>query len=117
MTFAQSHDSTTLVAFSSDISLVDIYDHDTLQRELNVHLPGAQLQSSTFYDWNSDPYAKGTWATYRPGWAKRLLPEAQQSSGRVHFASGDHGEGWRGTIDGAIGAGVRAAQAICDQLG
>lgn len=117
MTFTQSADSTTLVAFSSDMDLVDQYDDATLQSELDVHLPGARLLSSTFHDWNADPHAKGTWATYRPGWAKALLPAAQQQSGRIHFASGDHGEGWRGTMDGAIGAGVRAAQAVRNQLG
>lgn len=117
MTFTQSARSTLLVAFSSDMDLVDHYDHETLQTELGVHLPGARLLSSTFHDWNADPHAKGTWATYRPGWARTVLPAAQQQSGRIHFASGDHGEGWRGTMDGAIGAGVRAAQAVRNQLG
>ena len=45
------------------------------------------------------------------------FPELRKSNGRIHFASGDHGEGWRGTIDGAIGAGVQAAHAIRNQLG
>jgi monoamine oxidase len=99
------------------MGLVDEYNHETLQRELSVHVPGAQLLATKTHDWNSDEYSKGTWATYRPGWAHTLLPELRKSIGRIHFASGDHGEGWRGTIDGAIGAGVQAAQAIQIQLG
>ncbi len=38
-------------------------------------------------------------------------------SGRIFFASGDHGEGWRGFIDGAIGSGIRAAQRVNKLLG
>jgi monoamine oxidase len=117
MTFSESSDHTMLVAFTSDMDLVEEYNHETLQRELNVHVPGARLLSSKSHDWNSDEYAKGTWATYRPGWARQLIPELRKSNGRIHFASGDHGEGWRGTIDGAIGAGVQAAHAIRNQLG
>ena len=116
MTFSESDEETLFVAFTSDMSLVDNYDHETLQRELEVHIPGAQLSSFMTHDWNDDQFAKGTWATYRPGWAKTLLPELRPSNGRIHFASGDHGEGWRGTIDGAIGAGIKAARAISAQL-
>ena len=117
MTFEQTQDYTLLVAFSSEPSLIDANDRNALQKELEVHLPGVRLQSNTSHDWNSDPYARGTWATYRPGWARTLLPLFQKNSGRVHFASGDHGEGWRGTIDGAIGAGTRTSHAIRQQLG
>ena len=117
MTFEQSDDRTLLAAFSSDPDLIDVYDDAALQQELDAHIPGAQLLTSTHYDWNSDPYSLGTWATYRPGWAADLHDKFQRSTGRIHFASGDHGEGWRGTIDGAIGAGVRAAAAIHRQLG
>ena len=116
MTFKQARDYTLLVAFSSDPGLIDVFDKNALQKELEVHLPGARLQSSVSHDWNSDPFAKGTWTTYRPGWARNLLPLFQKAVGRIHFASGDHGEGWRGTIDGAIGAGARASHAIRQQL-
>ncbi len=117
MTFEQAPKHTLIAAFSSDLNLLDPYDDEALQRELDFHLPGARLVASTHYDWNNDPYSKGTWATYRPGWAGQQMSDFQKPQGRVHFASGDHGEGWRGTIDGAIGAGARAAQAVRKQLG
>jgi len=112
MTFSVSEEHTTLVAFTSDMELVDEYDEETLQLALSEHVPGARLISSTMHDWNSDEFAKGTWATYRPGWTQSLIPELRERRGRIFFASGDHGEGWRGTIDGAIGAGVRIAESI-----
>ena len=117
MTYEQTSDHTLIAAFTSDPDQIDVYDDIALQQELQVHIPGARLLASTHYDWISDPYSLGTWATYRPGWAADLYSQFQRRSGRIHFASGDHGEGWRGTIDGAIGAGVRAAAAIHKQLG
>jgi monoamine oxidase len=68
------------------------------------------------YDWVNDPYSRGTWATYRPGWVEKYYDQFQQGSGRIFFGSGDHGEGWRGTIDSAIGAGSIAARKASDML-
>ena len=76
-----------------------------------------ELLESSAYDWNSAPYSKGTWASYRPDWIEKYYAEFQQTQGRIFFGSGDHGEGWRGTIDGAIGAGIRAAQRVKTLLG
>jgi monoamine oxidase len=72
---------------------------------------------SSSYDWNGAPHSKGTWASYRPHWVEKYYAEFQQHYGRIYFGSGDHGEGWRGTIDGAIGAGTRAAQRVKTLLG
>ncbi len=35
----------------------------------------------------------------------------------MFFAQGDHGEGWRGFIDGAIGGGGKAALLVKELLG
>ena len=62
MTYEQAGDHTLVVGFSSDPNLIDVYDDAALQKELEIHIPGAQLLASTHYDWNSDPYSLGTWA-------------------------------------------------------
>ena len=116
MTYAQASDHSLLVAFSSEPEKIDFTDQTALAAELELHLPGLTLLDTFSHDWNSDSLALGTWASYRPHWARDLLDSFQVASGRIHFASGDHGEGWRGTIDGAIGAGTRAAAAIKVQL-
>jgi monoamine oxidase len=112
MTYAQGADYTILVGFGPGAERLDAYDEEAVQAALQQHLPGARVSSVMQYDWNNDPYALGTWATYRKGWAARYYDQFQRDSGRILFASGDHGEGWRGTIDGAIGAGVRAARRV-----
>jgi monoamine oxidase len=76
-----------------------------------------KVLGSAAYNWNADPYAQGTWASYQTGWLALYGEQFQQDYGRFFFASGDHGEGWRGTIDGAIGSGVRAARKVNSLLG
>ena len=110
MTYKQAEDYTILVAFGRGPELLDVYDDIAVQNVLRVHLPGANLLSTMSYDWNNDPYAQGTWAVYRPGWVGKYYDQFQQDYGRILFGSGDHGEGWRGFIDGAIGSGIKAAQ-------
>ena len=103
-----------LVAFGSHPNTLD---QQAIQQALDVQLPGAKVLDISSYDWNGSPQSKGTWASYRPHWIKNYYAQFQKTQGRVYFGSGDHGEGWRGTIDGAIGAGVRAAQRVKARLG
>ena len=110
MTYKRGKDYTLVVGFSGSADRLDAYDEESVQGALREHLPGARVLSVMHYDWISDPYSRGTWATYRSGWVEKYYDQFQQDAGRVFFGSGDHGEGWRGTIDSAIGAGSRAAR-------
>lgn len=117
MTYKQGKDYTVLLAFGGDPEALDVYDDESVVKALNEHLPGVKVLSSMNYDWNNDPYSQGTWATYRPGWLEKYHGQFQREYGRLFFGTGDHGEGWRGTIDGAIGGGIRAAQKVKKTLG
>ena len=66
--------------------------------------------------WGEDPLSQGTWCTYKPGQLTRFADELARTEGRLYFAGADHGEGWRGFIDGAIGSGARAANALVQDL-
>ena len=111
-TYEEADDHTLLVGFGSGQNGLDLYDTEALEAEIAKLIPGVEIESTFSYDWVLDPYSKGTWCSYRPGWAARYYEQFNSDSGRVYFAQGDHGEGWRGTIDGAIGAGLRAAERI-----
>ncbi|MCH7869838.1 MAG: FAD-dependent oxidoreductase [Myxococcales bacterium] len=117
MTYKQASGYTLLVAFGKDPAAVDVYDDEDVQKALDAHLPGVEVLSTMSYDWNNDPYAKGTWAVYRPGWVNKYYDQFQKDYGRIFFGSSDHGEGWRGFIDGAIGGGIKAAQRVNEFLG
>jgi monoamine oxidase len=117
-TYYEGSDHTLLVGFGSDRNKIDIYDEESVQTALRDFIPGVEVESTFGYDWVLDPYSRGTYASYKPGWLGKYYAHFQQDRGRVFFGSGDHGEGgWRGFIDGAIGAGIKAAQRVHKTLG
>jgi monoamine oxidase len=117
MTYKELLDSTIILGFGSDGSNFDPNDKGKAQQALQRILPEVRVISATGYNWVQDPFAQGTWCTYRPGQLARFGTEMTRSEGRVFMGSGDHGEGWRGFIDGAIGRGIRVADEVDKFLG
>lgn len=111
-TYAIESDHTILLGFGTDASKLDVSDERAVQAALRVFYPRAEVESCVGYDWTRDPYSRGTWCTYRPDWFQKYYDHFGKDQGRILFATGDHGEGWRGFIDGAIGGGVRAVQRL-----
>lgn len=111
-TYAQEADHTILLGFGADASKLDINDERAVQAAVRGFYPNAEVESCFGYDWTHDPYSRGTWAVYRPHWFGKYYAHFGKDQGRILFATGDHGEGWRGFIDGAIGGGIRAAQRL-----
>ena len=109
-------DNQVLVGFGKDPALLDVYDDEAVEQVLRQYLPGAQLLESFSYDWNLDPYSKGTWCMYPPGMLTGALEELQRPEGNVYFAGSDIANGWRGFMDGAIESGARAAQQVTRKL-
>ena len=117
MAYYVSDDHTLFVAFGNDPSKIDIYDTQAVQAILEPLFPGIQVEGTYGYEWTLDPYSLGTYATYKPEWFEKYYAHFQKDRGRILFGQGDHGEGWRGSIDGAIGAGTRAALRAKELLG
>lgn len=86
------------------------------QTAIEALLPGVQVTDVVGVNWNADPFARGTWATFRPGQAQ-LLAELAAPEQRIVFAGADIAFGWRGYIDGAIESGLRAARTVIDMIG
>lgn len=116
-TYKEAQDHTVLVGFGTGQHDFDCNDAQAVQAALSPFLPGIEVEQSFAYDWRADPFAKGTWASYPPGWMRRFHADLAADQGRLFFAQGDHGDGWRGFIDGAIGGGIKAAQRIATKLG
>jgi monoamine oxidase len=104
--------TTHLIGFGPSPELLDIGDAQQVERAIRGFLPDAKVLGSTGWDWNADPFARGTWCTLRPGQYSRHLAALQQPAGRVFFASSDWANGWRGNIDGAIEQGLTAARQV-----
>lgn len=101
------------IGFGADAERCDASDVPAVQRALDEILPGYELVAATAHDWRADEYARGTWATHRPGWYTRHHAEMRRPEGRVLLAGSDLANGWSGFIDGAIESsletGARAA--------
>lgn len=109
-TYASSSTETLLVGFCPDVRAVDANDEESVERALRQVLPDASVSACTGYAWRSDPLALGTYANFRPGAFAKYYATTARDEGRIIMGLGDWGEGWRGFIDGAIGAGLRSAQ-------
>jgi len=98
----------TLVMGFSGATPIDPRDPEAVQAALRRFAPEADVVACDGHDWIGDPFSKGTWLAFPPGWAGGFdalrVPE-----GRVAFAGGDiaeHGAGW---IEGAVASGRDAA--------
>jgi pseudooxynicotine oxidase len=94
------------IGFGTDAERCDAGDADAVQGALADILPGYELIGSTAHDWLADEYARGTWATHRPGWFIHHHAEMRRPEGRVLLAGSDLANGWSGYIDGAIESGL-----------
>ena len=71
----------------------------------------SQYDRGTSQIWHEDPWARGAYAYFEPGQMTTLLPIAQRSEGRIHFA-GEHTSAWHGWMNGALESGNRAAAEV-----
>lgn len=111
-------DKSLIACFGSDDRGHNIADKKYLQTTLEKYIPGIEVTGSAGYGWANDPFAKGTWCTWRPEWYRKYGDGLRDGpEGRIYFASSDFCEGSRGYIDGAIGSGIKAARQISEVLG
>ncbi len=61
-------DGTLLTAFDGLGALKDPTDVDAIQAALRVYAPHAEVLTAESHDWINDPYSRGTWVTWPPGW-------------------------------------------------
>jgi monoamine oxidase len=116
LTYAIDDAHTLFVCFGPDPARLRIGDRAAVQAAMRAWFPGIEIEDTTGWSWTEDPFARGTWATFRPGWLGRYADAFERDRGRLLFASADVGEGWRGFIDGAIGAGQRAARRAVERM-
>lgn len=109
-------DSHVLCGFGPSPDMLDINDDDAVLDAIRQYAPDAELMASYGYDWNLDPYAKGTWCMYPPGVLTEKLAALQAPEGRIYFASGDIASGWRGFLEGAVESGASAAVQVSDRV-
>ena len=108
---------TVMVGLGTSAVDFDLTDDEAIAREVRRLMPSAKVKAAFAYDWNSDPYSKGTWCNYRPGMWTACGAAMRAPEGRIVFAGSDTADGWRGFIDGAVETGLRAARETATVLG
>ena len=108
-------DGTVLVVFGPPGG-IDITDEASVQAALRKLLPKVEVQAVTGYQWNDDPFSKGTWCFYRQNQLTQGLRGMQAREGALFFASADIANGWRGFVDGAIETGLASALQVRTHL-
>ncbi len=69
------------------------------------------------WDENSEPWAAGGYScSYPPGVLRKYKNLLQTSWGRIHWASTETADKWRGFMEGAILSGRRAAHEVMDSF-
>lgn len=109
-------DSQVLVGFGASGELLDVASETAVAAAVRDYLPDAELLEFFTYDWNVDPYSRGTWCMYRPGVLSQDFEALVRAEGRVHFAGADIALGWRGFIDGAIESGLAVGRDVAARL-
>ncbi|MGQ7819242.1 flavin monoamine oxidase family protein [Metapseudomonas furukawaii] len=117
VTYAKAGDHSIFVGFGADPEKLDIQDRDAVQAVVSTFYPDLEVEECYGYEWTLDPYSQGTYCSYKPNWLGKYYDHFQKDRGHVIFGQGDHGEGWRGFIDGAISAGSKAALRTRELLG
>jgi monoamine oxidase len=105
-----------LVGIGCDASRLDPTDREQVERAIQVFVPGARVRACDGHDWTRDPYAKGTWAAYRPGQLSRWQGDFRSPEGRLFFAGSDVAGEWAGFMDGAIESGASVAVSVGQRL-
>ena len=94
-------------------SMIEQDRQDLVLRRLGDLFTGlrSQYEWGLSQVWHEDPFAKGAFTYFKPGQITSLLPVAQRSEGRIHFA-GEHTSMWHGWMNGALESGNRAADEV-----
>ena len=81
-----------------------------------AYLPDLEIIRTFGHPWGTDPLSQGSWCNYRPGTVTRFAEALPLREDNLFFASGDHGDGWRGFMEGAIASGSQTAMAVLKTL-
>jgi monoamine oxidase len=104
-----------LVGFGYDRSAIDPDDVHSVQDAIRCYAPDVRVLATDSHDWNADPWSRGAWGMWRPGWVSDgTLGALRARHGRLVYASSDYAPEWPGWIAGAVSAGHHAARLLLE---
>jgi monoamine oxidase len=105
-----------LVGFGYDRSAIDPDDVASVEAAIRCYAPEVRVLAVDSHDWNHDPWSRGAWGMWRPGWVSDGTVGALRARhGRIVYASSDYAPEWPGWIAGAVSAGHYAARLLLEE--
>lgn len=101
-----------LVGFATPADDFSPFDRGDVQKAVEAYLPGAHVVAVDGFDWNTDPFSKGTWMVPHAGQMTSLPGPHNDDEGRLHFAGADFSLRWFSWIEGALETGHDAAHRL-----
>ena len=115
-TYHRGEHQSLLAGFSLEPDALD-KSVEEWQSIFNAYLPDLEIIRTFGHPWGTDPLSQGSWCNYRPGTVTRFAEALPLREDNLFFASGDHGDGWRGFMEGAIASGSQTAMAVLETFG
>jgi monoamine oxidase len=75
-------------------------------------MAGAEADAIHTHTWEDDPFARGGYAYFDPGFDPRWRAQLGRRAGRFVFAGEHTSQRWQGYMNGAVESGLRAAEEI-----
>lgn len=107
---------TLVVGFDGVGALRDPHDPAEVEAALRVVEPAARVLACDSHDWITDPYSRGTWLAWPPGWGSGIAAHLTRAHDRLVFAGSDTAIDGGGYIEGAITSGRDAARDVIEAL-
>jgi len=115
-TYHRGEHQSLLAGFSLEPDALD-KPVEEWQSIFKAYLPELEIIRTFGHPWGTDPLSQGSWCNYRPGTVTRFAEALPLREDKLFFASGDHGDGWRGFMEGAIASGSQTAMAVLKAFG
>jgi glycine/D-amino acid oxidase-like deaminating enzyme len=102
--------------YTVDGAETGVESREGIEAVVELLTPGGRVLAVDGYDWLRDPYAKGAWAGFEPGYLSRNHSDLSEPEGRLFFAGSDIAMRFNSWIAGAIESGIRAAEDAAARL-
>ena len=116
MGMKQVNGSTLVAGFDGLLSIQDPRDPGVVEKALRTYLPECRVTAADSHDWNADPFSKGAWLAWPPGWIE-FSEELPLPEGLLAFAGSDIAIEGSGYMEGAIASGRDAAARTLANIG
>jgi hypothetical protein len=105
-----------MLSLEGDDWHLDFDTRESVDAALQSLLPGAELVEFDVHNYNTDPYSKGDWVSWKPGRVSKSHSALGAAEGRLAFATADVAPKWLMTIEGAVECGHKAAHQTLNNL-